>query len=66
VNHACSLLSEAIEKHRISHAVNVFRSVYFLRRPDRLCPIAHIRRDREALFEGRFGACNGGSKKAGG
>src|SRR5262249_608553 len=65
VNHACTLLSEEIERHRISHAVNVFRSVYFLRRPDRLCPLDHVRHDRTVLFEGRFGSCNGGSKKAG-
>jgi hypothetical protein len=59
VNHASTLLSEAIEKHRISHAINVFRSVYFLRRPDRLCPLEHVRHDRTVLFEGRFESCGG-------
>ena len=55
VNHACTLLSELIEKHRISHTTNVFKSVYFLRRkPDRLCPLDHVRHDRTLLFEERF------------
>jgi hypothetical protein len=66
VNHACTLLSEAMEKHRISHSINVFRTVYFARRPDLLCPLEHVRRSREALFEERFGSCNVGAKKAGG
>ena len=55
VNHACTLLSEAIEQHRISHTTNVFRTVYFLRRPDGLCPLDHVRHDRTVLFEERFG-----------
>src|SRR5262245_38230800 len=55
VNHACTLLSQEIERHRISHTTNVFRTVYFLRRPDRLCPLDHVRQDRTVLFEGRFG-----------
>ena len=55
VNHACTLLSEAVERHRISHTTNVFKSVYFLReRPDRLCPLDHVRHDRAVLFEERF------------
>jgi hypothetical protein len=55
VNHACTLLSEAIERHRISHTTNVFKSVYFLRqKPDRLCPLDHVRHDRTVLFEERF------------
>ena len=29
VNHACTLLSQEIERHRISHTTNVFRTVYF-------------------------------------
>ena len=55
MNHACTLLSEAIERHRISHTTNVFKSVYFLRqKPDRLCPLDDIRHDRAVLFEERF------------
>lgn len=65
VNHACTLLSEAIERHRISHTVNVFRTVYFLRPPNRLCPLEHVRHDRTVLFQQRFGACDGRSKKSG-
>jgi hypothetical protein len=65
VNHASSILSEAVEKQRMSYAVNVFRSVYVFRKPDRLCPLDHIRHDRTVLFEERFGSCSGGSKKAG-
>jgi hypothetical protein len=37
VNHACTLLSEAIEQHRISHTTNVFKSVYFLRQSQTAC-----------------------------
>ena len=55
VNHACTLLSAAIEQHRISHTTNVFRTVYFLRKSDRLCPLDHVRHDRTVLFEERFG-----------
>jgi hypothetical protein len=55
VNHACTLLSQAIEQHRISHTTNVFRTVYFLRKSDRLCPLDHVRHDRTVLFEERFG-----------
>ena len=55
VNHACTLLSQAIEQHRISHTTNVFRTVYFFRPPDHLCPLEHIRRDRTVLFDVRFG-----------
>src|SRR5215813_4803635 len=66
VNHACTLLSQEIERHRISRTTNVFRTVYFLRRPDRLCPLDHVRHDRTVLFEGRFGeSCDGGSKRPG-
>jgi hypothetical protein len=66
VNHACTLLSEAIERHRISHTTNVFKSVYFLRqKPDRLCPLDHVRHDRTVLFEERFESCDGGSRKSG-
>ena len=54
VNHACTLLSEAIERNRMSHTTNVFRTVYFFRSPDHLCPLEHIRRDRTVLFEERF------------
>ena len=47
VNHACTLLSEAIEPHRIAHTTNAFKTVYFLRRqPDRLCPLDYVRHDR--------------------
>jgi hypothetical protein len=60
VNHACTLLSEAIEQHRISHTTNVFKSVYLLRRqPDRLCPLDRVRHDRTVLFEQRFESCDG-------
>jgi hypothetical protein len=65
VNHACTLLSEAIERHRISHTTNVFKSVYFLKRqPDGLCPLGHVRHDRTVLFEERFEgeSFEGGSK----
>lgn len=65
VNHAYTLLSEAIERHRISHTANVFRTVYFLRRPDCLCPLEHVRRDRTVLFEQRFGVCDVRFRKSG-
>ena len=64
VNHACTLLSEKVERHRISHTTNVFKSVYFLRRQqDRLCPLDHVRHNRTLLFEERFESCDGESKK---
>jgi hypothetical protein len=67
VNHACTLLSEAIEQHRISHSINVFRSVYFLRRkPDRLCPLDHVQHDRMVTVRGSDSSKNdGGSKNSG-
>lgn len=55
VNHACTLLSEEIERQRISHTTNVFKTVYFLRRkPDGLCPLDAVRQDRTILFDERF------------
>jgi hypothetical protein len=66
VNHACTLLSEAIEQHRISHTTNVFKTVYFLRqKPDRLCHLDDLRHDRTVLSEERFERDSGDGKKSG-
>lgn len=60
LNHACTLLSQAYEKKRISHTYNVFTNVFYHDEAQgRLFPLDRLRRTREVLFDERFNVPSG-------
>ena len=58
LNHACTLLSERYEKHRISHTLNVYKHVFYLEQVDqqsRWHPLEALRKGVIADMERRSG-----------
>jgi hypothetical protein len=64
VNHAYTRLSEHFEPHRRSHTANVFDKVFIKDPKGKYRPLRHLREDREALHEARFGAENQPPKRS--